>query len=83
MSTRTIEVEIDEAGLVHAVDPRVSIPAGPALLTPLGASRGAPARDAATQPPEDWRALVGILGGSPNWREPAQTIQERLRAEWR
>ena len=39
MSTLTIEVEIDESGHVRAVNPRVSVPAGPALLTPLGAQR--------------------------------------------
>jgi hypothetical protein len=32
---QTIEVEIDAGGHVHPLEPRVSVPAGRALLTPL------------------------------------------------
>lgn len=82
MNTQTIEVEIDATGQVHAVDPRIAIPAGPALLTPLRPQRLA----AQDEPPApqlvDWHVFVGALSGSPNWRDDPQVLQDRLRDEW-
>jgi hypothetical protein len=84
MNTHTIEVEVDASGQVHAVDPQVPIPAGPALLTPLGLPRAAVQHGAvAGHGADDWRALVGALRGSPSWRDEPQAIQDRLRDEWR
>ena len=83
MNPQSIEVEIDAAGQVHARDPRVSIPAGPALLTPLGASRASSQPGSAPARADDWHALVGMLRASPNWLEEPQQIQDRLRDEWR
>ena len=82
MSTQTIEVEIDQSGHVRAVNPRVSVPAGPALLTPLGAQRRVPDHPATQGRPDDWHALVGALRASPNWCDDPQAIQDRLRDEW-
>lgn len=31
--TRTIEVEVDEAGKIHPVEPQIQVPKGRALLT--------------------------------------------------
>jgi hypothetical protein len=63
---QTIEVEIDAGGHVQALEPRVSVPAGRALLTPLPAAaeeaallaEGALARDW-LKPEEDaaWATL--------------------------
>lgn len=77
MDPQAIEVEIDRAGRVHAVDPRVTVPVGPALLTPLQSrpSTSLPTRGER----EDWQALIGVLAASPNWREEPQQIQQRLR----
>lgn len=83
MNTQTIEVEIDASGQVHAVDPQVAIPAGPALLTPLGSQHLAAMQGQAPQRSADWRTFVGVLSGSPSWREEPQTIQDRMRDEWR
>lgn len=82
MNTQTIEVDIDANGRVHAVNPQVAIPAGPALLMPLGSQRGVVTHGEAGQG-ADWRALVGLLEGSPSWRDEPQAIQDRLRDEWR
>lgn len=83
MSMQSIEVEIDAAGRVHAVDPQVAVPAGRALLTPLAPRRTALEHGAPAERPDDCRSLVGALSGSPSWREPPQAIQDRLRDEWR
>ncbi len=83
MSTQTIEVEIDASGQVRAVHPGVPIPAGPALLVPLGATRPPLDRCAGQSRAADWRALVGTLGASPIWRDEPQAIQDQLRDEWR
>lgn len=82
MTLQTIEVEIDQAGYVRALKPRETVPAGPALLTPLGSHRSA---SPASPVPgaNDWQALIGTLQGSPNWRDEPQAIQRALRDEWR
>lgn len=36
MAAHAIEVEVDQTGRVRAVEPSVAVPAGRALLTPLG-----------------------------------------------
>ena len=79
MATHTIEVEVDQAGRVRAVEPSVIVPAGRALLTPLVRSGLRPDPHAA----DGWRSLIGALQGSPNWRDDPQSIQQALRDEWR
>jgi hypothetical protein len=37
----------------------------------------------APQRSADWRTFVGVLSGSPSWREEPQTIQDLMRDEWR
>lgn len=80
MILQTIEVEIDEAGHVRSLKPGETVPAGPALLTPLGLPRpvSSPVPEA-----DDWHALVGMLRSSPNWRDEPQAVQQALRDEWR
>ncbi len=80
MNTQTIEVEIDASGQVHAVDPRVAIPPGPALLMPLASQHPVAKHDEARS--ADWRAFVGVLSRSPNWCDEPRAIQDRLRDEW-
>ena len=82
MTLQTIEVEIDQAGHVRALKPSETVPAGPALLTPLGLHRTASLASPMPEA-EDWHALVGMLQGSPNWRDEPQAIQQALRDEWR
>ncbi len=61
----------------------MAIPAGPALLTPLGGQRLVPEHALPPAQLGDWHAHVGTLAGPPNWREDPQAIQDRLRDEWR
>lgn len=82
MSQQTIEVEIDPSGRVRPLDPRIPVPAGPALLTPLG-TRVCESTSHTHTSMGDWHDLVGALAGSPNWREDPQMIQQRLRDDWR
>ena len=82
MTLQTIEVEIDQTGHVRPLKPNENVPAGPALLTPLGSHRTAPLAPRAPEA-EEWHALIGMLQGSPSWHDEPQTIQQALRDEWR
>lgn len=76
MAAHTIEVEVDQAGHVRAIEPSVAVPAGRALLTPLGS------RPVVASPADGWRSWIGALQGSPSWRDDPQAIQQALRDEW-
>lgn len=82
MTLQTIEVEIDQAGHVRALKPSETVPAGPALLMPLGLLRSASSALPVSEA-DDWASLIGVLRGSPNWRDEPQAIQQALRDEWR
>ncbi len=73
---RTIEVEIDAQGVIHALQALPQSAERRALLTLVVPDQ------ADTQTPVDWHSFAGRLNGSPNFNDDPVEIQRKMRDEW-